>query len=57
MLDFFCISVLAMYFNKTDLYLYNIIYSNKVWTAADVKEYTWPPPDKADVEHKVQTLT
>lgn len=30
-----------------------VIYSNKVWTAADVKEYTWPPPDKADVEHKV----
>lgn len=30
--------------------------SNKVWTAADVKEYTWPPPDKADVEHKVMMI-
>ncbi|KAF9420753.1 hypothetical protein HW555_003101, partial [Spodoptera exigua] len=28
--------------------------SNKVWTAADVKEYTWPPPEKADVEHKAK---
>ncbi|KAJ8720136.1 hypothetical protein PYW07_012179 [Mythimna separata] len=30
--------------------------SNKVWTAADVKEYTWPPPDRADVEHKVMMI-
>ncbi|XP_075976597.1 PHD finger protein enhancer of yellow 3 isoform X2 [Anticarsia gemmatalis] len=30
--------------------------SNKVWTAADVKEYTWPPPDKADGEQKVMMI-
>ncbi|KAJ8719518.1 hypothetical protein PYW08_011693 [Mythimna loreyi] len=30
--------------------------SNKVWTAADVKEYTWPPPDRADGEHKVMMI-
>ncbi|CAB3255556.1 unnamed protein product [Arctia plantaginis] len=30
--------------------------SNKVWTAADVKEYTWPPPEKADGEQKVMMI-
>ncbi|XP_049874928.1 titin isoform X2 [Pectinophora gossypiella] len=30
--------------------------SNKVWTAADVKEYMWPPPETPDVEHQVMMI-
>lgn len=30
--------------------------SNKVWTAADVKEYTWPPTEKQDAEPTVMMI-
>ncbi|XP_068627829.1 serine-rich adhesin for platelets isoform X2 [Battus philenor] len=30
--------------------------SNKVWTAADVKEYMWPPPEKPAAEHQVMMI-
>ncbi|XP_073946067.1 PHD finger protein enhancer of yellow 3 isoform X2 [Choristoneura fumiferana] len=30
--------------------------SNKVWTAADVKEYMWPPPENPSDEHQVMMI-
>ncbi|XP_047997537.1 LOW QUALITY PROTEIN: nascent polypeptide-associated complex subunit alpha, muscle-specific form [Leguminivora glycinivorella] len=30
--------------------------SNKVWTAADVKEYMWPPPENPSAEHQVMMV-
>ncbi|XP_047508250.1 uncharacterized protein LOC125051751 isoform X3 [Pieris napi] len=31
--------------------------SNKVWSASDVKEYTWPPPENRDAsEHQVMMI-
>ncbi|XP_063385267.1 mucin-2 [Cydia fagiglandana] len=30
--------------------------SNKVWTAADVKEYMWPPPENPSAEHQVMMI-
>lgn len=30
--------------------------SNKVWTAADVKEYTWPPKPRSDMESQVMMI-
>ncbi|XP_038212770.1 microtubule-associated protein futsch isoform X3 [Zerene cesonia] len=30
--------------------------SNKVWSAEDVKEYTWPPPEQTDADHQVMMI-
>ncbi|KAI5646296.1 hypothetical protein NE865_01758 [Phthorimaea operculella] len=30
--------------------------NNKVWTAADVKEYMWPPPETPGAEHQVMMI-
>ncbi|XP_060804003.1 uncharacterized protein LOC106140429 isoform X2 [Amyelois transitella] len=30
--------------------------SNKIWTAEDVKEYTWPPPGEGDEESQVMMI-
>lgn len=39
-----------------ELILYICMYSNKEWTAADVKEYIWPPADKPDETSQVRSF-